>query len=178
MANRTWRFGSILARQCLKTVSSGQRVLLARFRSTTASHEPDVRILEVGPRDGLQNIKAKVDTPVKIELIQRLAGAGLKAIEATSFVSPKWIPQLADSQEVMEAVLPLAKQKSIRLPVLTPNLKGFERAVQSEAEEAVVFASASEGFSWKNTNCSVEDALKRAEEVVSAAIKHGVRARG
>lgn len=155
--------------------------VIARHRSTansTPSKEPDVRILEVGPRDGLQNIKHHVDTKIKIELVTRLANAGCQAIEATSFVSPKWIPQLADSQEVMREILPMANEKNIQLPVLTPNLKGFERAAQSGAQEAVVFASASEGFSWKNTNCSVEDALKRAEEVVAAALKQGIRARG
>lgn len=146
-----------------------------RRRSTVA---PDVRILEVGPRDGLQNIKERVDTPIKIELIQKLAATGLSAIEATSFVSRKWIPQLADSKEVMKEMLQLEKQYGIRFPVLTPNMKGLEGARQSEAKEAVVFASASEGFSWKNTNCSVEDALKRAEEVVIAARTNGIRVRG
>lgn len=152
------------------------RVISIRCRSTTI--EPDVRILEVGPRDGLQNIKAKVDTPVKVELIKRLAEAGCRAIESASFVSPKWIPQLADSPEVMKEILPMATEKGIRIPVLTPNMKGFERAVQSGAKEAVVFASASEGFSWKNTNCSIEEALTRAEEIVKAALEHGIRARG
>lgn len=147
-----------------------------RLRSTTT--EPEVRILEVGPRDGLQNIKTQVDTQTKVELINRLASAGCRAIEAASFVSPRWIPQLADSPEVMKQILPMAREKGIRIPVLTPNLKGFERAVESDAKEAVVFASASEGFSWKNTNCSVDQALERAESVVKAALARGIRARG
>ena len=149
-----------------------------RHRSVTTSREPDVRILEVGPRDGLQNIKAQVDTAVKIELIQRLAATGLRAIEATSFVAPKWIPQLADSKEVMEHIVDSGMMQSIRFPVLVPNMKGFERAATSQAQEAVVFASASEGFSWKNTNCSVEEALVRAEDVVKACLGQGIRARG
>lgn len=136
-------------------------------------------MLEVGARDGLQNIStAFVDTNIKVELIKRLASTGLQHIEATSFVSPKWIPQLADSSEVMKEAIAIAQPKSIHLPVLTPNLKGFERAAQNGAKEVVVFASASEGFSRKNTNCSVEDALTRAEEIVKAAQLQGIRARG
>jgi hydroxymethylglutaryl-CoA lyase len=149
-----------------------------RHRSVLASKEPEVRILEVGPRDGLQNIKEKVDTSTKIELIQRLADCGLRHIEATSFVAPKWIPQLADSQEVMKEINARGLPQSIHFPVLVPNMKGFQRAVQNEAKEAAVFASASEGFSWKNTNCSVEEAMKRAEEVVKASLAAGIRARG
>ena len=151
---------------------------LKRHRSVAASNDPSVKILEVGPRDGLQNIKTQVPTGTKVELIRRLADAGLNAIEATSFVAPKWVPQLADSQDVMREVVPLGEERSIHLPVLTPNIKGFERAAEAGAKEAVVFASASEGFSWKNTNCSIEDGLKRAEEVVTAARAKGLRARG
>ena len=181
VATRSSRLTACLAQRQPFAIRSGHWTDAKRFRSTTTGppfRKYDVDILEVGPRDGLQNIKAKVETSVKVELIKRLAAAGCSAIEATSFVSPKWIPQLADSNEVMKAVLPMAKEMGIRLPVLTPNLKGFERAVQNDAQEAVVFASASEGFSWKNTNCSVEDALVRAEEVVAAALKEGIRARG
>ncbi|KAF2164991.1 hypothetical protein M409DRAFT_24892 [Zasmidium cellare ATCC 36951] len=134
--------------------------------------------MEVGPRDGLQNIKQKVYTSVKIELIRRLADTGLRHIEATSFVSPKWIPQLADSKEVMKEAIAIAEPKGISLPVLAPNVKGLERAAENNAKEVVVFASASEGFSWKNTNCSVEDALKRAEDIVAQAKLQGVQARG
>lgn len=156
-----------LQHRCL-TVSSP-------FRAAAA---PAVRILEVGPRDGLQNIKQMVATPVKVELIRRLADTGLHAIEATSFVSPKWIPQLADSAEVMSQILPLAQQKQIRLPVLAPNGKGLERAIQSGAEEVVVFVSASEGFSRKNTNCTIEQALDMSREVAKDALERGIAVRG
>lgn len=176
MAMRLGNSINFLARHPRYTLALSQRTSFVRYRSSAA--EPDVRILEVGPRDGLQNIKQKVDTPVKIELIRRLANAGCRAIEAASFVSPKWIPQLADSPEVMKEILPMATEKALRIPVLTPNMKGFERAAQSGAKEAVVFASASEGFSWKNTNCSIEEALNRADDVVKAALKQGIRARG
>lgn len=151
-------------------------VELVRHKSVTAS--PNVRIMEVGPRDGLQNIKQKVDTSVKIELIRRLADTGLRHIEATSFVSPKWIPQLADSKEVMKDAIAIAAPQGIHLPVLAPNVQGLDRAAENGAKEVVVFASASEGFSWKNTNCSVEDALRRAKEIVAKAKLQGIRARG
>ena len=174
---RRWKTANVLARlRRASTVCS--RASLVRHRSVLASSEPDVRILEVGARDGLQNVAQKIDTPVKIELIQRLADSGLRAIEATSFVAPKWIPQLADSQEVMKEIHARGLTQHIRFPVLVPNMKGFERAAESKAQEAVVFASASEGFSWKNTNCSVEEALTRAEDVVKAALSQGMRARG
>ena len=173
---KPWKIANALARRRYGHVVSYQNASFLRHRSVEA--EPDVRILEVGPRDGLQNIKERVDTSVKIELIRRLVASGLRHIEATSFVAPKWIPQLADSQEVMKEIDSLGLKKSITFPVLTPNMKGFERAAQSGAQEAVVFASASEGFSWKNTNCSVEEALTRAEDVVKAAVSQGIRARG
>lgn len=173
---RPHRAANALLRGHGAIVRSHRSPKFIRHRSVVA--EPEVRILEVGARDGLQNIKQKVDTSVKVDLIRRLAASGLRAIEATSFVAPKWIPQLADSREVMKEVLPLQTEQSIWLPVLVPNMKGLERAAQSGAKEAVVFASASEGFSWKNTNCSVEDGLKRAEEVVEAASALGIRSRG
>lgn len=159
------------------TAATGRIAICRRHRSVTTL-EPAVRILEVGPRDGLQNIKTQVSTSVKISLINRLAATGLRAIEATSFVPAKWIPQLADSKEVMKHIVDSRMMQSIRFPVLVPNMKGFERAVASQAQEAVVFASASEGFSWKNTNCSVNEALRRAEEVVKACLERGMRARG
>jgi len=137
-----------------------------------------VKILEVGPRDGLQNIKGSVPTPIKVELIQRLAEAGLQAIEATSFVSPKWVPQLADGAEVMSKVLPLTNQRQLRLPVLTPNLKGLQNAIKAGAKEAVVFASATEAFSKKNQNCSVDEALAQAEQVTAEARRNNVAVRG
>lgn len=108
-----------------------------------------VRIIEVGPRDGLQNISVAVPKTTKVELINRLMGTGILNIEATSFVSPKWIPQLADGKEVLESALGLGTQKSVRFSVLAPNLKGYENAVAAGAKEVVVFASATESFSQK-----------------------------
>lgn len=135
-----------------------------------------VRLLEVGPRDGLQNISDTVPTATKIELIHRLAASGLVNIEATSFVSPKWVPQLADGAKVMEKVLPLAK--TINLPVLAPNEKGLANALRSNAQEVVVFASCTEAFSRMNQNCTIEEALTQAQRVTEAALKQGLRVRG
>lgn len=134
-----------------------------------------VKIVEVGPRDGLQNEKNMVPTSVKIELIHRLLSAGLSVVEATSFVSPKWVPQLADAKEVVEAVKDL---EAGRLPVLTPNLKGFEAAVAAGAKEIAVFASASESFSKANINCTIEQSLARYRDVVHALTKLSMPVRG
>ncbi|BAT80879.1 hypothetical protein LR48_Vigan07g036700 [Vigna angularis] len=134
-----------------------------------------VKIVEVGPRDGLQNEKNIVPTAVKIELIHRLASTGLSVIEVTSFVSPKWVPQLADAKDVMQAVNNLG---SIRMPVLTPNLKGFEAAVAAGAREVAVFASASESFSKSNINCSIEESLARYRAVIRAAKQLSIPVRG
>ncbi|KAK7897473.1 hypothetical protein LTR67_005362 [Exophiala xenobiotica] len=137
-----------------------------------------VRIIEVGPRDGLQNIRTRVPTSTKVELIRKLAATGLMDIEATSFVSPKWVPQLEDGKEVMEQILPLADQNPFRFSVLAPNVKGFEGALAAGAKEIVVFASATQAFSKKNQNCTVEQALEGARVVVARAKKHGLWARG
>ena len=137
-----------------------------------------VRIIEVGPRDGLQNIPNQVPTPIKIELIERLAAAGLKNIEATSFVSPKWVPQMADGAEVMSKILPLAQQHQLRLPVLAPNMKGLENAAKAGTKEIVVFASCTEAFSKKNQNCTVDEALDGAQKVAESALKQGIAVRG
>ncbi|XP_050203540.1 hydroxymethylglutaryl-CoA lyase, mitochondrial isoform X2 [Mercurialis annua] len=134
-----------------------------------------VKIVEVGARDGLQNEKMIVPTDVKVELICRLVSSGLSVVEATSFVSPKWVPQLADATEVMKAVQRL---EGCRLPVLTPNLKGFEAAVAAGAMEVAVFASASESFSKSNINCSIKESLSRYRAVTSAAKEHGIPVRG
>uniref|UniRef100_A0A5B7AYW6 hydroxymethylglutaryl-CoA lyase n=1 Tax=Davidia involucrata TaxID=16924 RepID=A0A5B7AYW6_DAVIN len=134
-----------------------------------------VKIVEVGPRDGLQNEKNIVPTAVKVELIQRLVSSGLSVVEATSFVSPKWVPQLADAKDVMEAVRDL---EGVRLPVLTPNLKGFEEAVAAGAKEVAVFASASESFSKSNINSSIEESLTRYRAVVHAAKELSISVRG
>jgi hydroxymethylglutaryl-CoA lyase len=156
--------------------------LLFQYRAlvTSASLEDAsaVRIVEVGPRDGLQNIKQSIATPIKVELIQGLASAGLRNIEATSFVSPKWVPQLADGATVMKQILPLAQQRQIRFPVLAPNAKGLENAIQSGAKEVVVFASVTEAFSKKNQNCTVEEALGKAREVAEKARRQDIAVRG
>ncbi|EXJ87209.1 hydroxymethylglutaryl-CoA lyase [Capronia epimyces CBS 606.96] len=151
-------------------------------RSTSFSGGRDVRILEVGPRDGLQNIKTLVPTPTKVELIERLAAAGLRDIEATSFVSPKWVPQLADGAEVMRQIRPLTHAQpgdgDRRFPVLAPNPKGLENAMKSDAKEVVIFASASQAFSKANQNCTVDEALAQAESVARKALPQGIAVRG
>jgi isopropylmalate/homocitrate/citramalate synthase len=134
-----------------------------------------VRIVEVGPRDGLQNEPQLVATEVKIEFIQRLAASGLKTIEATAFVSPKWIPQMADHGEVLRA---LPRDGDVAYPVLVPNLRGFEDALDAGAKEVAVFAAASESFSQRNINCTIAESLARFEPVFVAAKKAGVRVRG
>uniref|UniRef100_A0A0E0FJW7 hydroxymethylglutaryl-CoA lyase n=1 Tax=Oryza nivara TaxID=4536 RepID=A0A0E0FJW7_ORYNI len=134
-----------------------------------------VKIVEVGPRDGLQNEKNIVPTHVKIELIQRLATSGLSVVEATSFVSPKWVPQLADAKDVMDVVRNI---EGVSLPVLTPNLKGFEAAVAAGAKEVAVFASASEAFSKSNINCTIKESLARYKDVALAAKELKIPMRG
>ena len=134
-----------------------------------------VRIVEVGPRDGLQNEKQAVPTTTKLELIERLVAAGLRDIEATSFVSPKWVPQMADHVEIMRG---LVRHAEVNYPVLTPNLKGFEAAVAEGAKEVAVFASASEGFSQRNINCSIDESIDRFVPVFEAARRLGVKVRG
>ncbi len=134
-----------------------------------------VRIVEVGPRDGLQNEKMEVPTQVKLELIGRLADAGLPAVEATAFVSPKWIPQMADHTEVLEGI---RRKPGVSYPVLTPNLKGFEAARAAGATEVAVFGAASESFSKKNINCSIAESLERFRPVAEAARKANIKVRG
>ena len=133
------------------------------------------RIVEVGPRDGLQNEPGEVPTDVKVELIERLAEAGLPAVEATAFVSPKWIPQMADHTEVMERI---RKKPGVSYPVLTPNLKGFEAARAAGATEVAIFGAASEAFSKKNINCSIAESLKRFEPIALESKKFSIRVRG
>src|SRR5574338_293782 len=134
-----------------------------------------VRIVEMGPRDGLQNEKQLVDTATKVELIAPLGAAGLPAIEATAFVSPKWVPQMADAAFVMARI---ERRPGVAYPVLTPNLKGFEAALAAGADEVAVFAAASESFSQKNINCSIAESLARFEPVMDAAKAAGVKVRG
>lgn len=134
-----------------------------------------VRIVEVGPRDGLQNEKQEVPTRVKLELIERLADAGLPAVEATAFVSPKWVPQMADHTEVLEGI---RRKPGVSYPVLTPNLKGFQAAHAAGATEVAIFGAASEAFSQKNINCSIAQSLERFRPVAEAAKQAGVKVRG
>ncbi len=135
----------------------------------------EVRIVEVGPRDGLQNEPQTVATEVKIELIDRLSATGLKAIEATAFVSPKWVPQMADNTAVMAGI---RRRAGISYPVLVPNMKGFESALQSGCGEIAIFAAASESFSRRNINCSIDESLERFAPVIDAAKQNDVRVRG
>ena len=134
-----------------------------------------VNIIDVGPRDGLQNEKQPVPAAVKIELVHRLQNAGLREIEVTSFVSPKWVPQMADNAEVMAG---MARQPGVRYSVLTPNLKGFEAALTTQPDEIVVFGAASEAFSQKNINCSIAESIERFAPVVEAALAAGIAVRG
>ncbi|APW45692.1 hydroxymethylglutaryl-CoA lyase [Rhodoferax antarcticus] len=134
-----------------------------------------VKLIDVGPRDGLQNEKQTVPAAVKIELVHRLQDAGLKEIEVTSFVSPKWVPQMADNLEVMAGI---ARQSGVRYSVLTPNMKGFEAALASKPDEIVVFGAASEAFSQKNINCSIAESIERFAPVVAAALAAGINVRG
>lgn len=134
-----------------------------------------VKIVEVGPRDGLQNEDKAVSTNVKVELIERLAAAGLPAVEAGAFVSPKWVPQMADSAEVFEKI---EKRPDVSYPVLVPNLKGLERALAVGVREIGIFAAASETFSRKNTNCSIAESLERFRPVCERAQAEGVAVRG
>ena len=141
----------------------------------TDTHSDHVTMVEVGPRDGLQNEKNIVPAATKIELIRRLAACGLPAVEPTSFVSPKWVPQLADAAEVLAG---LDLDGPVRHPVLVPNEKGLDRALEAGAREIAVFTAASETFSEKNTNCSIAVSLERIRPVVERAQQHNIPVRG
>jgi hydroxymethylglutaryl-CoA lyase len=134
-----------------------------------------VRIVEVGPRDGLQNEKALIPTADKIELINRLSATGLRSIEATSFVSPKWVPQLADAAEVFTGI---RKAPGVSYPVLVPNLQGYERAREVGATEVAVFSAASEAFNRKNINAGIDESIERFLPVLERAAADGVKVRG
>jgi hydroxymethylglutaryl-CoA lyase len=134
-----------------------------------------VRIVEVGPRDGLQNEKTLIPTATKIELIERLGAAGLRTIEAGSFVSPKWVPQMADSSDVLAG---LQRRPGVDYPVLVPSMKGFEAAKAANVEEIAVFAAASQSFSRRNINCSIEESLDRFAPVIAAAQQSNIKVRG
>jgi hydroxymethylglutaryl-CoA lyase len=141
---------------------------------------PAVRIVEVGPRDGLQNIQDTIPTSIKLGLIQRLRQTGLQTIELTSVVSPKAIPQLADCREVLRKpdIKTLLGNPQLQLPVLVPNIKGLEIAIQHDVREIAVFISATEGFSKANVNCTVAQGIERATQVASLAIRSCVAVRG
>lgn len=147
-----------------------------RVRSYAMKQSGDfVKIVEVGPRDGLQNERKVVPTEVKVDFINRLSATGLKSIEVTSFVSPKWVPQMADNFQVFQRV---EKRDGISYPVLVPNLKGLESAVAAGVKEIAVFGAASETFSKANTNCSIEESVRNFKIVVEEAKKHGIKTRG
>ncbi|MBN8507833.1 MAG: hydroxymethylglutaryl-CoA lyase [Burkholderiales bacterium] len=135
---------------------------------------PRVTLLDVGPRDGLQNEREPVSTEVKVELVHRLQAAGCREIEVTSYVSPKWVPQMADNHAVMRAI---TRAPGVRYSVLTPNLKGLEAALADRPDEIVVFGAASEAFSRRNINCSIDESIERFRPVVAAALAAGVRVR-
>lgn len=134
-----------------------------------------VSIVEMAPRDGLQNEAALIDTKDKIRLVDMLSGCGFDRIEVTSFVSPKWVPQLADAAEVMAGI---SRRDGVHYAVLTPNLKGFEAALTAGADEVAIFASASESFSWHNINCSIDESVERFRPVAEAAAAQGIPMRG
>lgn len=134
-----------------------------------------VKLVEVGPRDGLQNESKPLDIAVKVELINLLSKSGLPAVEAGAFVSPKWVPQMADTAEVLARI---ERRSGTSYPVLVPNMKGFEAAVAAGVEEIAIFGAASETFSQKNINCSVDESLKRFEAVCEQAQGRGMRVRG
>ena len=139
------------------------------------SYPSRVQLIDVGPRDGLQNEKQPVSAATKIELVQRLQDAGLTEIEVTSIVSPKWVPQMVDNAEVMAGV---ARKPGVRYSVLTPNLQGYEAAAKTRPDEIVVFGAASEAFSQKNINCSIAESIERFRPVVQAALAAGMAVRG
>lgn len=136
---------------------------------------PDIEIFEMGPRDGLQNEKRLIPAAEKIALVDLLSRAGFRRIEVTSFVSPKWVPQMADAAEVMAGI---TRAPGVRYEVLTPNLKGYEAARTARADEVGIFASASEGFSKANLNCTIAESLERFVPIMQAARADGIRVRG
>jgi hydroxymethylglutaryl-CoA lyase len=133
-----------------------------------------VTLVDVGPRDGLQNEAQPISAAVKIELVSRLQAAGLREIEVTSYVSPRWVPQMADAAEVMAGI---ARRPGVRYSVLTPNLKGLEAALPGRPDEIVVFGAASEAFSRRNINCSIEESIERFRPVVQLALAQGIKVR-
>lgn len=161
------------------------RQIMSRYLSSVApteSPKPFVKIVDVSPRDGLQNEKTPVPTTVKLQLIEKLTAANVPAIETTAFVSPKWVPQMADAKLILPAIQQHYSNNGKEYPVLVPNVKGLERALaaspQYPVKEIAIFGAASEGFSQKNTNTSVEAGLKAFEDVIALAQKHNIKVRG
>ena len=149
---------------------------MSQTPSTDQPALPDtVKLVEVGPRDGLQNESAPVSADVKIELVNRLTNAGFSNIEAASFVSPKWVPQMASSEQVMAGI---HRKPGVIYSALTPNMKGFDAALAARADEVVIFGSASEAFAQKNINCSIAESIERFRPVAEAAKQHNIRLRG
>ncbi|XP_038613771.1 hydroxymethylglutaryl-CoA lyase, mitochondrial isoform X1 [Tachyglossus aculeatus] len=175
-AGLAWRLAGASAAAAFSSSSSSSSSSFRALSSAVAEGFPKrVKVVEVGPRDGLQNEKGVVPTPVKIQLIDMLSDAGLPVIEATSFVSPKWVPQMADHVQVLQGI---RRSPGVAYPVLTPNLKGFEAALAAGATEVSIFGAASEPFSKKNINCSIDESLQRFGEVLTAAKGAGVPVRG
>ncbi|KAL0268941.1 UNVERIFIED_CONTAM: hypothetical protein PYX00_010714 [Menopon gallinae] len=149
---------------------------IVRYFSLQSKNYPGkVRIVEVGPRDGLQNEPNLVPTDVKLELIDKLSSSGLRNIEVTSFVSPKWVPQMGDHSEIMKRI---KRKPDLNYSVLAPNVKGLKSAIDSGAKEVAVFTAASEAFTKKNTNCTITESLDRISEIVDVAKKHDIKIRG
>jgi hydroxymethylglutaryl-CoA lyase len=146
-----------------------------QVKGGTVGFPERVSVVDVGPRDGLQNEAQHVATDIKVELIERLTAAGVRKVEAASFVSPKWVPQMADGADVMRRV---SRQSGVVYSVLVPNLQGFEAARAARADEIVVFSAASETFCRKNINCSIAESIERFEPVCRAAIREGIAIRG
>ena len=158
------------------SVETAMKTPIVNSPSNPATHFPSkVRIVEVGARDGLQNEKAILSAKDKIHLINLLSASGLKRIEAGSFVSPKWVPQIADSDAVFNGI---SRSNDVIYSALTPNLKGFEAALSVGVDEVAIFGAASESFSQKNINCSISESLKRFEPVIAAANTHNIPVRG
>ncbi len=141
----------------------------------TKNYPQSVRIVEVSPRDGLQNIKTEIPTETKLELINKLCDAGISDLEVASFVSPKWVPQMADAADILRQLKP---HPTTNYTVLTPNLKGFERALECGVKEVAVFTAASEAFTQKNINCTIDESLQRIEAIMQPALDNNIRVRG
>lgn len=165
---------ALFYRHIARTANNSRQNLFVK-NIHTARYPPYVKIVDVGPRDGLQNEKKIIPAQAKINLIHMLQDAGLTSIEATSFVSPKWVPQMGDHTQVMKGI---NRKPGVSYSVLTPNLKGFESAMECNAGEVAVFAAASQSFSQKNINCSIEESVERFIPIVELAKLRGVKVRG